>query len=247
MAIHIEAVTVCVGYSDFLAVTAPYNKTHLDNWVIVTDSKDNDTKELCRKYSLKCVVTDEFYMDGAKFNKARGIIKGLDQLSYRGWVMQLDADIVFPNCISQALSQSHLDPQKIYGCDRVMCKNWNDWVKLKNSGWLHMQQDYHCRVNFPEGFPIGVRWASPTYSWVPIGFCQIWNAEADLYKGVHHKQYPVTSGNDAARTDVSFALQWDRRQRELLPDVVVAHLESEPAKLGANWNGRTTKLFGPDK
>ena len=41
----------------------------------------------------------------------------------------------------------------------------------------------------------------------------------------------------AARTDVQFALLWDRRDRVLIPELVVFHLEPEAAPMGANWNG----------
>ena len=48
---YLEAVTVCVDYSDILALTIPYNKSVIDNWVIVTSTADNLTK--CQNY-LKC-------------------------------------------------------------------------------------------------------------------------------------------------------------------------------------------------
>ena len=35
---YLEAVTVCVDYSDILALTIPYNKSVIDNWVIVTST-----------------------------------------------------------------------------------------------------------------------------------------------------------------------------------------------------------------
>jgi hypothetical protein len=51
--------------------------------------------------------------------------------------------------------------------------------------------------------------------------------------------------SDAARTDVQFALQWDRERRAIVPELVCLHLESEDAGVGANWSGRTTRPFGP--
>jgi hypothetical protein len=44
---------------------------------------------------------------------------------------------------------------------------------------------------------------------------------------------------------VQFSLQWDRAKRALVPELVVLHLESEDAAVGANWCGRVTKPFGP--
>ena len=79
---------------------------------------------------------------------------------------------------------------------------------------------------------------------MPIGFFQLWHSSEDQFRGARVKPYPVQH-NDACRTDVQHALQWDRRKRELLAEMLVVHLESEPAKLGANWAGRTTRRFGP--
>jgi hypothetical protein len=73
---------------------------------------------------------------------------------------------------------------------------------------------------------------------------QLWHAAADEWHGVRVRAYNHRHG-DACRTDVQFGMQWDRRRRVFLPEVVAVHLESEPAELGANWNGRTTRRFGP--
>jgi hypothetical protein len=79
---------------------------------------------------------------------------------------------------------------------------------------------------------------------VPIGFFQLFHGTALVHGGYHQRSYPVHHG-DAARTDVQFALQWDRRDRSLVPELIVLHLESEKAGVGANWRGRTTVPFGP--
>lgn len=240
---RIEAVCVSVGYADFLAQTLPLNLHLFDHFVVVTTPRDHETREICRRYGVNCLLTDEFYRNGDKFNKARGINKGLDQLSHRDWIVHLDADIVLPQGFQKAVQEADPDPQVLYGVDRAMVRSWWDWQKLKASGYLaHGQHDFHCRVNFPKGYEVGPRWANSEYGYCPIGFFQMWNSKSDIYKGIHLKHYPTTS-NDAARGDVQFAIRWDRRNRQLLPEVIAVHLESEPAPLGANWAGRTTRRF----
>lgn len=238
----IEAVTVCVGYGDFLRVTLPLNRGLFDRLAIVTTPDDTETREVCRRHGITPVVTREFYRGGDPFNKARGINKGLDQLAHTGWVVHLDADIVLPSTFRADVRDADLDPKTLFGCDRAMVRSWAEWVRLRDSGWLN--RDYHCRVNFPPHLPVGARWANAEHGYCPIGFFQMWHSSADLYGGAHLRPYP-TSHNDAARADVQFAIQWDRRDRQVLAEVVAIHLESEPAKLGANWRGRTTARFGP--
>lgn len=233
---NIEAVTVCVDYSDFLDVTAVENKGLFDRWIIVTAPKDKETREVCRKHNLEVVLTDDFYKtDG--FAKARGINRGLTMLSRDSWRVHIDADIALPGIFRNLLTLAHLDENCIYGCDRVMLTSCEAWLTYKAT---HMNHSHHYRVAIPD--KIGIRWASPSYGWVPIGFFQMWHSNADEWNGIKQRRYPENH-NTAARNDVQFGLQWDRRQRIFLPELIVAHLESEPAKVGANWNGRTTKVF----
>jgi hypothetical protein len=56
-------------------------------------------------------------------------------------------------------------------------------------------------------------------------------------------QYPSKHGF-ADRTDVLHCKKWPREKRELLPEIVVIHIESE-AGIGLNWKGRKTPMFGP--
>lgn len=240
----IEAVTVCVNYSDFLKVVISYNLPHLNRWIIVTTSKDEETRELCRKYSLQAVICDDIIREGEDFNKSRAIATGIEHLSHKGWILHLDADIILPVRTRIVLDNADLDTECIYGCDRILVRNYSEWLRLKETNWLTEQHDYHYRVNFPQGYEIGSRWASNIHSYVPIGFFQLWNGEHDLWRGIHSKQYPIAR-HDASHDDVSHAIQWPRRKRVLLPELIVAHLESEPAKLGANWGGRITRKFEP--
>lgn len=238
----IEALTVCVGYGDFLAAIAPWNAPLFDRWVVVTEPGDHETRDVCRRYSLETVLTDEGKSANG-FNKGWLIERGLQHLSADGWRLHLDSDIVLPSRFRDRIAAARLKEDTVYGCDRVMLKSWAEWQSLIASGYLQNQHDYHNRLRFPEGFPVGSRWVGHDVGYVPIGFFQLWHSSQDQWRGARVKPYP-TKHNTACRTDVQHGLRWCRGRRELLPDVIAVHLESEPAKLGANWNGRTTRRFG---
>ncbi len=241
--LSIEAVSVCSGYGDFLAETAPVNRGLFSRWLIVTTPQDTETREVCRRYGLETLLTEEHARDG-KFSKGRLIDRALHHTSAGSWRLHLDADIALPGNFHALLDAAHLDTSCVYGWDRAMCVGWEQWQKVKASGFLSGQVDYHCRVHYPPGLKLGTRWAHPRHGWTPIGWCQLWHHDADEWRGVRVRGYAANHG-DAARTDVQFGMQWDRRKRVFLPEVLAVHLESEPAKRGANWNGRTTRRFGP--
>jgi len=52
--------------------------------------------------------------------------------------------------------------------------------------------------------------------------------------------------SDAGRGDFSFATQWPRAKRHLLPEILAVHLEAERVPNGMNWKGRRSKPFGPE-
>lgn len=235
---YLEAVIVCVNYSDFLAHTLPFNKVHFDRLVVVTDRKDDKTKKLCEYHHVECVQTDAFYAEGSKFNKGKGINAGLNVLSRKGWVLHLDADIYLPPLTRKILENIELDPQYLYGIDRMMCPTYKEWVKfienprLTHEGWIYIH---------PNIFPMGVRIAEyMSKGYEPIGFFQLWNPiTARIF------WYPEEHGA-ADRTDVQFAKKWHRGKRALIPEIIGIHLDSEALNLkemGKNWNGRKTELF----
>ena len=244
----LEAVTVCVGYADFLAETARYNAGLLDRWIIVTTEDDEATREICRVHDLETLLSNDHQraaggIGGGVFNKGRMVDRGLQMLSADTWRLHLDGDIVLPAQFRRLLEGAHLDPRKLYGCDRMMVKSWDQWQAVKAAGFLGHT---HCSINLPHGIDLGTRWALSSSGYVPIGFFQLWNGLADEWRGRRHRTYPISHG-DACRSDVQFSLQFDRRDRELLPEIVVVHLESEIAALGTNWNGRKSKPFGPSR
>lgn len=239
----IEGFTVSIGYGDILAETAKYNHGLFDRWIIATEEEDKETRQVCRKYNLDCILTNDHKRDG-DFNKGKVIERILRMSTIGAYRCHIDADIVLPSNFRHVLQTAHLDENKIYGCDRFMVKSWEDWQKLLAKGWLHgLTENPYC-LKFPEGYEVGARWTSQESGWVCIGFLQIWSGNSDEWWGNRVKKYPDHHGN-CCRSDVQHALQWDRRQRELIPELIVAHLESQSAPNGANWKGRKTKRFGP--
>jgi len=236
----LEGVIICVDYSDFLAHSLPFNKGLFDRLVVVTDCQDEKTKWLCNYYHVECIQTNVFYENGDKFNKAKGINAGLDKLSKSGWVMHLDADIYLPPLTRYILGNLPLDSKVLYGADRLMCPDYLSWIKyIENpskiqEAWVYIH---------PTAFPVGVRIAEYNnfhQGYTPIGYLQLWNPQGS---GVY--KYPDIHGK-ADRTDVLFAKLWTRPFRQLLPEILCIHLESEGLTLeqmGKNWNGRKTKEF----
>lgn len=239
----IEAITVSDQYSDFLAETVKWNIDHVDRWIIVSSPEDVATHEVCRKYNLELLISEDHKKYGDTFNKGRLIERGLQHLSAEGWRLHIDADIVLPYHFKKLLRAADIQEDKIYGCDRIMINGYDEWVKFQNLGWT--THDYQNRVVIPKGYQIGTRWCHIEGGYTPIGFFQLWASQNDHFRGTRIRPYP-TRHNDACRSDVQFSMKFDRCKRELLPEVVVVHLESEPAKLGANWCGRQTRFFGKD-
>jgi hypothetical protein len=232
----IEAVTVCVNYSDFLAHTLPHNKNHFERMVIVTDTRDEETKKVCDYYNVMCVQTDAFYDDKGNINKGVGINEGLKHLDMDGWVLHLDADIYLPPLTRSILERIDLDDKTIYGVDRMMCPSYEDWINFMDSpsplheGWIFVHADK---------FPMGTRIAEyKSKGWEPIGFFQLWNP-----KGSGVNKYPDNHGR-IDRSDVIFAKYFERGKRQLIPEIIVIHIDSEKLpQMGKNWNGRKTAKF----
>jgi hypothetical protein len=240
----IEAVTVCIGYADFLAETLAENLPLLDSMTVITSPDDAATISVCRKHSLH-FVTSEDHKRGGSFNKGRLIRRLFDQVAGDEWVLHLDADIVLPRKFRRLLELAHLDERCLYGADRQDIVGYDAWRSLKGyaGAW-----DNHAHENghwFHPRHGAGSRWVSSIHGYCPIGFFQLFHGSELIKGGYHQRNYPIHHG-DAARSDVQFALQWDRRHRQLLPELIVLHLTSEDAGMGANWSGRKTKPFGPD-
>jgi len=236
---RLEAVIVCRDYSDFLAETLPYNLPHLDRVVVVTQHDDIATKEVCRKWSVECVVTDVFNEWGSTFSKGGAINIGFGALRQRGWMLQMDADIVLPLTFRNMLDKSALQRDGLYGCERCNIQTYAQWKAFKQQIHSEPQFGYRYIMSTPAETPVGANLVHKHYGYCPIGFFQLWHAQ---YMHNHELRYPEVHGS-AEDEDVQWALRWPRSKRHLLPTFRVFHLESEPCKMGTNWKGRKTRPF----
>ena len=92
----IRALVISVDYSDILNLTLPYNKSFVDETLVVTSPGDTSTVEVAKRHGATTHITDAFYRRRAYFNKAAAIEEGLDVLGRSGWILLLDADILIP-------------------------------------------------------------------------------------------------------------------------------------------------------
>jgi hypothetical protein len=233
--LYLEGAAVSVGYGDFLETTLQHNLDHFDNFVVVTSYDDAATQAVCARHGVTCVQTDHHRDDGAAFNKGLLINLALAHLRHRGWIMHLDADVALPDRVRWILGKSRLDPDCIYGADRMEVIGRPAWKRLQTNRRFLRQYRYKYLVGGPD-LPLGSRLLHNEYGYCPIGFFQLWHSK-------HANRRYHDSQGSAEHSDVLFALQWPARQRVLLPGMFVYHLQSEPAPMGANWQGRRTRKW----
>jgi len=233
----IECVTTCVGYGDILAHTLPRNKSLFESILVVTAPEDKQTQKVCDYYRVPYLATDSFGTRWGQFCKGTAINEGLARLKKDAWICHLDSDIVLPPNFREALGHANLATHSLYGVDRVECKSYLDWMRfLDNPEPVVAGNGYFIHTTHSP-FQIATRVKMDSKGgYLPIGFFQLWHADSKILK------YPE-GHSDAGREDSHFATLWPRDKRQLLPEIIVYHLESEAAEMGINWKGRKSKPF----
>lgn len=234
---NLVAITVCCQYSDFLSWSILNNRNLFNRWIIVTDTKDQKTKDLCTYWGIECIQTDVFYENGS-FNKYAGINEALKKVK-SGWVLFLDADIILPPHTKRVLDNLKLDKSNIYGIDRFDLRGINQWVEFVNQpfnlidNWLVTSGSYPLGGRVVHVYGNG---NNPAFTgWKPIGFFQL--AHTDSFS-----KYPDNC-TGADHCDIEFANNYLRENRILIPEILAAHLISDDANWGSNWNSRITTQF----
>ena len=115
---RLEMITCSVGCADFLRKTLPLNRVHFDNVIVVTDSKDEETKRVAQEYGATIFETDIFYANGNRFDRGTAYNDSLVATRFKDWVSFVDVDIVLPKDFRVQLSSFGLVDDCFYGLDR---------------------------------------------------------------------------------------------------------------------------------
>jgi hypothetical protein len=93
---NIKTISVAVNYLDLLEYTWNYNKSEINDYTIITDSKDNRTQIFCKENDISCYSTDAFYLNGANFSKSNALNEFFLSIDINSleWILLLDADII---------------------------------------------------------------------------------------------------------------------------------------------------------
>lgn len=134
MSNKIEAVVICVNYSDFLKITLSKNAHNFDHIVIITSHNDNEIEKITSSYSnISLIKTDAFYYNGASFNKGLAIDVGFQSLKYKDWVVNLDADIVLPTNFKEKFLQEANDIECSYSAQRYNIETYEEWLEINKN------------------------------------------------------------------------------------------------------------------
>jgi len=224
----IEAITVCIDYADFLAWSMPLNKQHFDNWIVVTEPRDNHTKEVCRYYNVNFLETYSAELHKGEFHKGVCVTEGIEKLSKADWLLLIDADTIlqpnFRRVIETLNLNNELDKSCLYTIDRVRFDSIEEWLK------------FYTRPSFNLGNrPRDGRFCLPNF--IPTGFFQMWNVETGIIQYIH--QWCTVGGED-----IRFAYLWPRNKRIFIPETTCYHIASDRQN---NWLGRKSKPFEIDR
>lgn len=241
----LSLVTVSDMYADYLDVMLGHNRALVDHCCVVTTEDDKQSQRIAGKYDCILVKTDDSRKADGTFNKGMMIERGLLQLPSEGWHVHVDSDVVMPSNTRQRLAAALYSKDAIYGADRMNVVEWAEWAKLLATGWAARGFEHHHFLTHPiNKAEVGGRLIYGEQGWVPVGYFQLWHASAE-YTGIYRTRGYSNTSNSAAHDDVQFALKWDRHNRILIPELLVAHLMTDDVKYGTNWYGRRSKPFGP--
>lgn len=114
---RIHGLTVCVDYAEFLAVGISRWMAGLDTLTVVTSATDVTTGTVARASGARLFSTNEFYLDGAAFNKGRAMEAARLTMPRGDWHLFFDSDVVPPVDWAHRAANVCI-PGSLYGCLR---------------------------------------------------------------------------------------------------------------------------------
>ena len=184
----VNAVTVCVGYDDLLAITLPRMTAVFERICVVTDQHDCATVLVAEsRDNVFAHQTDAFYRDGATFNKGAAVEEGFTAVGRDGWMCVIDADLVLP----LGTDLSACEPGFLYTARRRMCYDPGKWDGSEDWSRFTLSRDRE--------------WA---------GYLQVFHADDPVLR--KRPWYDLT-WRHAGGCDSSFQGRWKPNRKRLLP------------------------------
>lgn len=206
-----RAITVCVDFSDVLALTLCRNAPHFDQVVVVSAPDDRETAAVVASVpNAELFTTDAFYRDGAVFNKGAAMELGLDHLGRHRdeWLCIFDADTLMPGNLLDRIAG--LPPGNIYSPRRRLLADPSQWHEGISWRSLPTARDEEC-----------------------AGYFQLFHSRDPVLR---ETPWYGTDWRHAGGCDSDLAARWSMRRRIRLKWHVL-HFGVD----GQNWCGRVMK------
>lgn len=184
--LKIDVVIVSVNYNDFLVLSILHNKKYFSNLIVVTTIDDVKCQEICKKFDVKCVLTDRLTNEGEQFNKGKAINDGIKSIDNPDWILLLDADIL----VTKKIENDKLEKDTLYTSDRYHCYDNTTLKKWKNSEIsLHQLGEYEINRGY--------------------GFFQLFNINSTRINRemVYSEEY-----DNASNSDIDFLNLFEKKQ-----------------------------------
>lgn len=193
----IDALSVCVDYSDYLALGIKRWREGLRSLTIVSAPHDELTHQLARAEGAQVYITDAFYRDGAAFNKGRALEEARERLPRGGWVLLFDADIIPESGWVYKVSEARPEIGNLYSAKRYDCRNLGDrespnLPELPDDCGVGYFQLFHSEDPVAQARPLidvhwvhagnyddrlKERWATANRRWLPIRLVHVGERE----------------------------------------------------------------------
>lgn len=109
----IDALTVCINYSDYFQHVV-HNAKEFDTFTVITIPEDEDTIQVCQANEINYCFTSRIF-EGGPFCKGKAINDGLEQINPQDWVCLLDADTyLLPGTIEKLKQKERFNIDCLY-------------------------------------------------------------------------------------------------------------------------------------